>query len=275
MGSFADLLAKRRTVTSQWGEDGILEEIFRRIGTRNRIAIELGAGDGKTLSNTWNLWKHQGWRAVLLEGDPERAALLRAEAEGAQGVHVVAGRVELEGERTLEALVRPFDVPDDLDLFSLDIDGDDWHLLAGLRRLRPRVLLVEFNPTIPPSVDVVQPRGEHFGASAKAVVRLGRERGWRLACLTETNVVLVRNEDFPALGFPEPTLEETFPDAHLTHVVCSFDGATFLTRTPSYLYRLRPRKPIEFRLPDPPHPVLAEDAGLIPVVIRGTGKPRP
>jgi len=55
-----DLAYYKKNVTSQWGEDGIIEEIFRRIGMGGKFCIEIGAWNGKYLSNTWNLWHNEG-----------------------------------------------------------------------------------------------------------------------------------------------------------------------------------------------------------------------
>ena len=62
----------RKSVRSQWGEDGIIGEIFRRIGPENKLAVEFGAWDGEYLSNVWNLWHNRKWRAVLIESNEER-----------------------------------------------------------------------------------------------------------------------------------------------------------------------------------------------------------
>jgi hypothetical protein len=69
-------------VTSQYGEDGVIAEILRRIGVRNRWCVEFGAWDGKYLSNTWSLINQSDWSAVLLEGDKDRADRLAASHAG-------------------------------------------------------------------------------------------------------------------------------------------------------------------------------------------------
>ena len=49
------LLNYRKNVTSQFGEDGIIEKIFEIIPEQNHWCVECGAGDGKALSNSFNL----------------------------------------------------------------------------------------------------------------------------------------------------------------------------------------------------------------------------
>lgn len=50
------LSSYKKIVFSQWGEDGIINEIINRIGYRSKTCIEFGAADGFMASNTANLW---------------------------------------------------------------------------------------------------------------------------------------------------------------------------------------------------------------------------
>ena len=60
-----------RNEYSQFGEDGIIEEILLTCGVGEKTCVEFGAWDGVRYSNTANLWKN-GWKAVLVEGDASR-----------------------------------------------------------------------------------------------------------------------------------------------------------------------------------------------------------
>jgi hypothetical protein len=66
------LLNWRSDVTSQIGQDGILEKVFSLIGDGKKFCVEFGAWDGKFLSNTWNLIVNKRWNGVLIEGNPEK-----------------------------------------------------------------------------------------------------------------------------------------------------------------------------------------------------------
>ena len=59
---------------SQFDEDGILEEIFNRIGTTSKRALEIGAGDG--LENNTIYLLQQGWECCWVEAMRDRVAFI-------------------------------------------------------------------------------------------------------------------------------------------------------------------------------------------------------
>lgn len=229
-----------RNITSQFGEDGIIEEIFRRIVPRTKTCIEFGAWDGKHLSNTYRLWHDQGWSALLIEGDTARCAQLRQRVLTNSLVTVLNAFVAPSGNDSLDSLVKRARYEErDLDLLCIDIDGDDYHILCSLKNIRPRVLVVEYNPTIPPHLDLFQSPGGNLGSSGLAITRAAAERGYKLACMTDSNCIFVHSDDFHKLEVPEFDLEASFPNAHLTYLVSDYRGNCYLTAQPVYVPAFR------------------------------------
>ena len=60
-----------KKIYSQFGEDGIINEILNRLKNDNldKYCVEFGARDGVSDSNTYNLIKNHNYKAVLIEGD--------------------------------------------------------------------------------------------------------------------------------------------------------------------------------------------------------------
>lgn len=173
------------SVHSQWGEDGILEEIFRRIGFTNRIAIDIGAWDGKHFSNTLNLAEQQNFKRILCEADETRAYEATQNFPDAQ----VFGRCE-----SIDSILDVCKAPFNIDLCSIDIDGDDYYLWQDMVKYRPRVMVIGYNQTVPEHLDVKQERGGTFGASCESFYKLGREKGYALVHATVTNLIFVVKE---------------------------------------------------------------------------------
>ena len=199
------------TVYSQAGEDGILQKIFEVIEPTSRFAIEFGAGDGITYSNVRNLIVHHGWRALLIEGDAERAETLRKNYRGfpgARGVHawVFPGNVELLFEEN--------DVPRDLDLLVIDIDSNDYYVWRAIREYRPKVVMIEYNGRFAPPLKMVigfhpmmywSEMDFHHGASIQSLYELGERKGYKLigANSRGINLFFVENRYFPRFGIAD------------------------------------------------------------------------
>jgi hypothetical protein len=234
----------RRVVTSQWGEDGLIEHIFSTIGTRNSWCVEFGAWDGKHLSNTWNLIENKDWRGVLIEGDRDRAAKLPKTFSKPDRHHYIHALVGWEGEHRMDALLAGTDIPRDFDLLSIDVDGVDWHILNGMTAYAPRVIVVEYNPAIPNSVAFVQAaRGDiSQGASLRALRDLAREKGYELIFTTETNAIFVIAEDYPAFGLITNDLHVLNPsNRHVLQTFELFDGTMVHTGREHMLWQRRRR----------------------------------
>ncbi|MFK8037023.1 MAG: hypothetical protein AB8B74_01940 [Crocinitomicaceae bacterium] len=220
-------------VTSQWGEDGIINEIFNRIGEGNKICIEFGAWDGKHLSNCWNLWHNLDWTAILIEGEEDRTETLRKSLTKYPKVSAINKFVSIEGENSLDSILDSVDLNDTVDLLSIDIDSDDYMIFAGLKR-NPRVVVIEYNPTIPPHIDLVQKPGFNLGNSVSSTYKLAKKKGYKLAYMTYTNLILVREEEWEKLNIEEVDYFRAFQYDKLTCVINTYAGDTILSQPIPY-----------------------------------------
>jgi len=200
------LCATPGQVFSQHNEDAIIAEIFRRIGIEHRTFLEIGAGDGS--ENTSRLLLELGWSGTWVEGAPEAAATIRANFAGPIGQGRLTFQEALLTAETVDEVVASVD-GDTLDYLAMDIDQNTYHIWKALDRLRPRVVCIEYNASFPASVDWVAPYDpaklwdgrNRFGASLKAMERLGEEKGYALVgCdLRGVNAFFVRKDQDLAL----------------------------------------------------------------------------
>src|ERR1700735_5472789 len=77
------LLASGYRVFSQNQEDGMIAEVFRRIGATSRRFVEVGVEDGLECNSAFLLT--QGWRGAWIEGSSDNAARARAAVAGHPG----------------------------------------------------------------------------------------------------------------------------------------------------------------------------------------------
>lgn len=207
---------------SQFGEDGVIHQLFNLIGTTSRVCVEFGAWDGFHLSNTANLWT-QGWKGILIEGHRRRFQDLVKNVRGYDCVCINA-YVTRDGSNRLEALLEKEGIANTIDLLSIDIDGDDYYILESLEALRPRVIICEYNPTIPAHIDLYAPYGSNFGASVAALTRIAEARGYKLIALTKTNSFFLLADEEPKLAGFAKDLASLRDDSTLTYLMSSYSG---------------------------------------------------
>ena len=197
------LLAHGAQYWSQNYEDGMIAEIFRRIGTTDKTFLEIGVGDG-TENNTICLLS-AGWKGWWIEGD---AACCNAISRQLREMPDTAARLQVKQAfvepDNITGLLAGLGIPQQVDLFSLDIDLNTWHIWAALKSFCPRVVVVEYNAAFPPEQAWIHPlqaqatwdSTQAFGASLKAFELLGARFGYSLVgCdLTGINAFFVRND---------------------------------------------------------------------------------
>ncbi len=245
----------RRNVTSQFGEDGMIEHLFEVIGTTNRWCAEMGAWDGRKYSNTWNLIEHHGWDGVLIEGERERFLELERTYEARrQKTRLINAFVGLEAGFRLDDLLTRAGAPADLDLLCIDIDGNDWHIWNSLSAYRPRVVLIECNPSVDNDIYFVQDYGAHVnhGSSMLAMVELAKEKGYELVASTGVNAFFVMHELFPALAIADNSIDALHeaPD-HMIKIFQGYDGTIFAAGHLQLYWHGRNLSPEDFQVLPP------------------------
>jgi hypothetical protein len=200
---------------SQNGEDGIIAEIFQRIGIKDRNFVEIGLGNGLE-SNTAFLLQ-QGWKGWWFEANEagcSEARILFSEACASQLLRIVETFVKAE---TIDPVFRENKIPDEIDLLSIDIDRNTYYAWEALSAFRPRLAVIEYNGLIPPSVDYKVPYcanaqwdgSGQLGAGLKSLELLANQMGYRLVgCeLMGINAFFVR-EDLVADHFLKPFIAQ-------------------------------------------------------------------
>jgi len=206
------LLTFQRNVTSECGEDGILGEIFNKLGISKGCCVDVGAHDGKAFSCTWPLLNAQGWRGVLIEKDDDAFPALRAAYQGQAGVQVLKVEITTAGASTLDAVLHDAGVAERFDFLCIDVEGNDYHLWNSLRAFRPRVVMVDFNPSISNDVIFVQEDDPevNYGSSLRAFIELAAEKGYALAAVTTWNAIFVERSRLSQLGITDNDIDRMY-----------------------------------------------------------------
>lgn len=188
---------------SQSDEDGITLEIVRRLGIDTGTYAEFGVGNG--LENNTLILASLGWRGFWVGGEA-----LAIRHEGSPRFRYFQEWVTLDNLLHCLNQGRGFLGADEIDVVSLDFDGNDIHFVGALLEghCLPKLFIVEYNGKFPPPArfQIAYDAHHHwrgddyFGAALMNFVELFARFGYRLVCCnahTGANAFFIRG-DFAA-----------------------------------------------------------------------------
>jgi hypothetical protein len=185
---------------SQNGEDGVLAELLRRLGTSDRWFVEFGIQNGVE-GNCVFLADVLDWSGLFIESHQDSFNELHRKYAANPTVHTQHALVEPEN---VEQLFGQAGVPSEPDVLSIDVDGNDYWIWEALTHYSPRIVVIEYNAHWPLEARWVQPYDpkrtwqgtDNYGASLGALRTLGEQKGYRLVHteLTGNNAFFVRSD---------------------------------------------------------------------------------
>jgi hypothetical protein len=215
-------------VYSQNDEDGIIQEIFRRIGTTDRRFVEFGVQTGVEC-NTVKLLI-EGWRGLWIDADPMKVGIMRRNFAPFVDRGQLALLDNLVTVENINALLTRAGLDGEIDLLSIDIDYNDYWVWKAIDVARPRVVVIEYNAAFRPPLSITVPYDPHgrwdgsnyYGASLEALVRLGAAKDYAIVgcSIAGVNAFFVR-ADLAGDKFCTPaTAEEHYePPRHYFHLL--------------------------------------------------------
>jgi hypothetical protein len=193
-------------VYSQNDEDGILHEIFRRLGLEKGTFCEIGVENGLECNSLYLL--HKGWRGAWIDGNANQEGPIRDKFGELMRLNRLSVAI---------GFMTPFNINDviarslevigldarQLDFLSIDIDGMDIYLLEALE-YSPKVICIEYNAKFPPPLAKKQVFNanhqwsgtDYFGASIVSMAESAAQKGYTLVAtnITGANAFFVRTD---------------------------------------------------------------------------------
>ena len=154
------------------------------------------------------------------------------QTHGASGRNVLLNAfVGFSKSDSLDVLLSQCEIPKNFDLLSIDIDGNDYHVWEAMEEYRPKLVVIEFNPSLSNTALFVQkrdPRASH-GSSPASLVELGKRKGYELVAVTPLSLLFVSSEHYGAFGIADNSLALMRDDSQLPHIFFGYDGHVFLS----------------------------------------------
>lgn len=208
----------KKNIYSQSGEDGIIEKILTDENFESNFQfVEFGAHDGKTNSNCYNLLQNKNYHGLFIEPNKKRFKKLIENTEKYSSININSF-VSIEGDLSLDNILTKNKFENNFDLLSIDIDGFDYQMFESLNLFKPKIVIIEYNQSIPNHVSYVQPytTTARHGSSPKSIIELGQKKGYEPVAITETNLIFLDKEIFDFSNFIKLNLDEDRNDADAT-----------------------------------------------------------
>lgn len=171
-------------VYSQNDEDGIIQEIFKRIGTSTKKFVEFGVGNGLECNSHYLL--HRGWSGLWIEGNKGYCKEIQIKFRNLISKNrLIVKNAFITKDNINELISQNID---DIDLLSIDVDGNDYYIWKAISCVSPRAVICEYNGKFPPDYAWTQAyhsshvwdKTDWMGASLKMLEQLGKEKGYVL-----------------------------------------------------------------------------------------------
>lgn len=206
-------------VSSQWGEDGIIDWLVERakIPVKLQTFIEFGVEDYRE-ANTRFLLQNRNWRGLIMDGSPEVVQALKVDSLAWK--HDITARTVFITRENISELISQCGFGGEIGLLSIDIDGNDYWVWDSIEVVQPIICICEYNAvfgdlhpiSIPYDPAFDRKKAHHsylyFGASIKALQSLAKCKGYRfVGTTTAANDAFFVREDY-ASQFVDESLEQ-------------------------------------------------------------------
>lgn len=192
-------------VSSQWGEDGIIEWLVHSLGDIPEIFVEFGVENYRE-SNTRFLLQHRNWRGLVIDGSNDHVDYIRRDRISWR--HDLTAIASFITRDNINSIISGAGFAGELGILSVDIDGVDYWVWEAIECVNPQVIVAEYNSafgdmlplTVPYEPDFVRTQAHHsnlyYGLSIRAAEFLAGKRGYTLVGTNRagSNAFFVRND---------------------------------------------------------------------------------
>lgn len=248
MGGGIDIRDFEFSVYSQNGEDGILDLLIEALELDSihspypRAFVEFGVQD-YTESNTRYLLKKRNFMGFIMDGSATHIESIKQ--DGIYWKHDLEAQCAFITKDNINTLIKQWldsRKLDNIAILSIDIDGVDYFVWEAIECVKPAIVVVEYNALFGESLCVSVPyradfdrflahhSGLYFGASIKALISLGKSKGYIFAGADSsgTNAFFIHQSLESKLPFSTAPLQEYCSTHHARQSRDTFGNLSFL-----------------------------------------------
>jgi hypothetical protein len=192
-------------VSSQWGEDGIIEWLVHQLDGIPETFVEFGVENYRE-SNTRFLLQHRNWRGLVIDGSEAHVDFIRRDRISWR--HDLTAIASFITRENVNSIISGAGFIGELGVLSIDIDGVDYWVWEAIDCVNPQIIVVEYNSafgdllplTVPYAPDFIRTQAHYcnlyYGLSIHAARHLAGKRGYTLVGTNRagSNAFFVRND---------------------------------------------------------------------------------
>ena len=222
--NYKKILQKQEAkIYSQNGEDGILMYLLSNIGVESYSILEIGISDGSEC-NSRNFIENFKWNCWLIDGSNKNVSKAKDYYNNNLNAENVTTCYSWVTADNIEQTIVDLKIPINIDILSIDIDGNDYWVWKSIHNINPRIVVIEYNAsfgmersvTVPyePNFDRYKKHksGYYHGASLLALTKLGKEKGYSLICCNShgVNAFFIKDDYFEDTELKSQQVEYAF-----------------------------------------------------------------
>ena len=170
---------------SQNGEDGIINEIFNRLGITKGEFIEIGTGDGS--ENNTRFLLELGWKGTWIDGNPNCLKSINNNFGHFISSKKLNAQLNFVDSDNINSILKKNNVSPDVDLLSLDLDLTTHLVWKALKYITPKVLVIEYNGFFPKNtLWQANIKGNeswdgsiNMGASLSSIIKISEDKNYK------------------------------------------------------------------------------------------------
>lgn len=224
-------------VSSQWGEDGIIQFLINKIPIENKIFVEFGV-ESYQEANTRFLLQNDNWSGLVIDSSKENMESLKNSE--LYWKHSLTAISEFITKENIDDIISDVGISGDIGLLSIDVDGNDYWILDAVNCIKPRILIIEYNSLFGKNAMITVPYDEQFdrrekhysnlywGASISAITQLAKRRGYELigSNTAGCNLFFVKKEFISGLKIMKA--EDAYVESKFRQSIDESGNLTFL-----------------------------------------------
>lgn len=162
---FQNLWDAEVKVFSQWGEDGILDYLCESLDLSKPRVLEVGAGNFSECNSRF-LAENRNASVVAVDGRDDLISSMSKHSLMWKN-HIFAVQEWVTPLNINKVINTARESMLGIDIFSLDLDGNDYWILEAANLQHVSIVVVEYNPLFGSKLSVSVPRNDKFDRTSK------------------------------------------------------------------------------------------------------------